>query len=401
MVKIEDYRDVAPQGAIDLLLRLADRVRSRRVVHVSAGRYGGGVAELLQRLVPLMNDLGVETAWEVIGGDAEFFATTRALHAALQGAERVVTEEMRQHYLEMNEITSQKLRLAADLVIVHDPPPASLIEHRSVEGKWIWRCHVDLSAPQRKIWKFVRQYVARYDGVVFSLPKFAPRLPVPQFIIHPSIDPLSEKNRELSRREVRAILESLGVPQDKPILLQVGQFDHYRDPVGSISAYRIVKKHHDVRLVLAGGGTTDGLESPEVLAEVQEAASRDPDIVALDLPPEAHLQINALQRAATIVLQKSIRDGVALGVAEAMWKGKPVIGGATGGIPVQIIPDVTGYTVNSVAGTAYGVRHLLNSPESIARMGAAAREQVRRNFLITRQLSDSLALLLHLTGTPS
>jgi len=401
MVKIEDYRDVAPQGTVDLLLRLAERVRGRRSLHVSAARFGGGVAETLQRLVQIMNDLGSETSWEVIGGDAEFFAASRVINAALQGADRVITEGMREHYVEMNRLTAQKLRLEADLVVVHDPQPASLIEHRPAEGKWIWRCHIDLSAPQRRAWKFVRQYVARYDGVVFSLPSFAPRLSVPQFIIYPSIDPLSDKNRELSRREVRTLMESLGVPQDKPILLQVGQFDSYRDPLGTISAYRIVKRHHDVRLVLAGGGTAEGLESPEVLAEVREAASHDPDIEVLDLPPEAHLQINALQRAATIVLQKSVRDGVALTVAEAMWKGKPVIGGTTGGIPIQIINDVTGYTVNSVAGAAYWVRHLLSNPELIARMGGSGREQVRRSFLFTRHFSDYLALLTHLTGGPA
>ena len=188
------------------------------------------------------------------------------------------------------------------------------------------------------------------------------------------------------------------MPQDKPILLQVGQFDHHRDPLGTIGAYRIVKRHHDVRLVLAGGGVAEGLESPELFAEARDAASQDPDIVVLDLPPEAQLQTNALQRAATIVLQKSVRDGVALTVSEAMWKGKPVIGGTTGGIPTQILHEVTGFAVSSVAGAAYFVRHLLSNPELIPRMGAAGREQVRRNFLITRHLSDYLALLIHLTG---
>jgi trehalose synthase len=401
VIGIEDYRDVAPKGAVDLLLRLAERVQGRRLLHVSGARYGGGVAEMLPRLVQILNTLGIETRWEVVGGDAEFFATSKAILAALQGAERIITDAMCEHYLEMNRITARKLSLDADLALVHDAPPVSLVDHRPAEGKWLWRCYLDVSAPHRKTWKFVRQYVARYDGVVFSLPKFVPRLPLSQFIIYPSIDPLSDKNRELTRREVRTITESLGVPLDKPLLLQVGPFDQHRDPLGAIDAYRIVKRHHDVRLVLAGGGTADGLESSELLAEVREAASQGPDVVVLNLPPEAYLQINALQRAATIVLQKSVRDGVALTVTEAMWKGKPVIGGATGGIPVQIIDDLTGYTVNSVAGAAYSVRHLLNNPELIARMGAAGREQVRRNFLITRHLADYVALLAHLTEKPA
>ena len=401
MVELEDYRDVAPQGTVDLLLRLAERVRGCRTVHVSAARFGGGVVGILQQLVQMMNDLGVETAWEVIGGDAEFFATGRAIQAGLLGAERLIPEELRQRYLEMNRLTAQKLRLEGDVVIVHDPQPVSLVEHRRGNAKWIWRCHTDLSAPHRNTWKFVRQFVARYDGVAFSLPSFAPRLSLPQYIIFPSIDPLSDRNRELSKREVRSILESLGVALDKAILLQVGPFDHYRDPLGTIGAYRLVKHHHDVRLVLAGGGVGEGLESAELLQQAREAASHDPDIIVLDLPPEANLPINALQRAATVVVQKSVRDGVALTVAEAMWKGKPLVGGATGGIPIQIIHDVTGFTVHSVAGAAYAIRQLLNNPELCARMGATGREHVRRNFLLTRHLSDYLALLVYLAEKPS
>ncbi|HLC41205.1 MAG TPA: glycosyltransferase [Methylomirabilota bacterium] len=398
MIKIEDYRDVAPQGTVDLLLKLAEKVRGRRFLHVSMTRYGGGVAEILQRLVPIMVDLGIEAGWEIIGGDAEFFSVTKAIHAALEGEDQIITDEMLQHYLEMNRLTALKLNLDADLVLVHDSPPASLVEHRPPEGTWVWRCHVDLSSPHRRIWNFFRRYVTRYDAAVFSLPKFSQKLGIPKFIIHPSIDPLSDKNRDLSRREVQTLLASLGVPQDKPLLLQVGPFDRYRDPIGIINAYRMVKKHHDVRLVLVGGGSAAGSENTDVHEVVRDTATHDPDIVLLDLPPDAHLQINALQRAATVVLQKSARDGFAIGIAEAMWKGKPVIGWASGGIPAQIIYDVTGYTVTSVEGAAFRLRHLLNNPELVARIGGAGREHVRRNFLITRHLSDYLALLVHLTG---
>lgn len=398
MIKIEDYREVAPRGAVDLILRLAERVRGRRLLHVSSTRYGGGAAELPQRTVPLLSELGVEAEWEVIGGGADFFAASKALYAALQGEDRVITEEMLRHYLEMNRLSAQKLRLEGDLVVVHDPQPGSLIEHRRAGGKWVWRCHIDLGSPQRRIWNFFRGFVARYDAAIFSLPAFAPRLPIPQYIMYPSIDPLADRNRELSRSEVRGILDRLGVPQDKPILLQVGQFDRHRDPVGTINSYRIVKRHHDVRLVLAGSGPGDGPDGHEATAEVREAATRDHDIVVLELPPEAQLQINALQRAATIVVQKSVRDRFGLEVAEAMWKGKPVVGGATGGIAVQIISDVTGYAVDSVEGAGFRLRQLLTNPELIARMGGAAREHVRRNFLITRHLSDYLALLTHLTA---
>ena len=400
MIKIDDYREVSPRGTVDLLLRLADRVRGRRFLHISATRFGGGAAEALQRLMLLMSELGLDAGWEIIGGDTEFYATAKAITAALQGEERVFTEAMLEHYLERNRASCGKLPVEADLVLVHDPAPASLVADRPAGGTWVWRCHLDLSTPERRIWNFFRPYAARYDAVVFSHPGFVPPLPIPQFIVPPSIDPLSDKNRELSRREIRTILEVLGVPLDKPVLLQVGAVDRSRDPIGVVKAYRIVKKHHDVRLVLAGGGG-DGPESGEVLAELREAAARDPDILALELPPDAQLQINALQRAATIVLQKSVRDGFAIGVAEAMWKGKPVIGGAVGGLPAQIADGVTGYTVRSAEGAAFWLRHLLNNPELIARMGGVGREHVRRNFLITRHLSDYLALLAHLTAKPA
>jgi trehalose synthase len=237
-----------------------------------------------------------------------------------------------------------------------------------------------------------------YDAAVFSLPRFAPQLPIPQYLIYPSIDPLADKNRRLSRQEVEAVLDRLAIPRDKPILLQVSRFDRFQDPVGVINAFRLVRRHNDCRLVLAGSGTMDDPEGAAVLAEVREATGSDEDIHVLELPPDAHLEINALQRAATIVLQKSLREGFGLTVAEAMWKGKPVIGGAAGGITAQIIHDVTGYLVHSPEGAAFWLRYLLNNPEAISRLGGAGREHVRRNFLITRHLADYLTLLGRLTG---
>ena len=396
MIAVDDYRRVAPPGAVDIILRLAEHVRGRRFLNVSGGRFGSGAAEILTALVPMMTDLGVDAAWEITGGDPGFYATTTALRAALTGAERALTDEALDHYVEMNRVNGKKLALEADLVLVHDIQPATLVQHRPSAGRWVWRCHFDASHPSRRAWAFLRPYVNQYDAAVFSLPKFARRLGIPKYVIAPSIDPLSEKNRELSPREVTTILRGLGVAQDKPLLLQVGPFTPGEDPVGVVDAYRLVKKYYNVRLVLAGTGETDR-ESVETLAELREAASHDPDIVILELPPDAHSQINALQRAATIVLQKSVQEGFGLGAAEAMWKGKPVVGGFAGGLPQQIVYDVTGYTVHSVEGAAFRVRHLLNNPELIARMGAAGREHVRRSFLITRQLTEYMALLIHLT----
>jgi trehalose synthase len=285
--------------------------------------------------------------------------------------------------------------------MIHDPQPAALIDARPRGAKWIWRCHIDISTPQRSVWQFLRPHVIRYDAAVVSLPKFAQRLPIPQFLIYPSIDPLSDKNRELTTREMDQILERLGVPRDKPILLQVSRFDRFKDPVGVVKAYRLVKKSHDCRLVLAGGTATDDPEGAEVLAEVQEAVGGDRDVHILLLPPTAPIEINALQRAAAIVLQKSTREGFGLTVAEVLWKGKPVIGGATGGIMVQVIPGQTGYTVYSPEGAAFYIKRLLNEPERLAVMGRQAKEYARHRFLITRHLQDYLGLMIHLVRQTS
>ncbi|MGB4782460.1 glycosyltransferase [Candidatus Methylomirabilis sp.] len=397
-VSLDDYRGVTPKGTLQLLRCLAERVRGRRFLHVNSTRYGGGVAEILHRLVPIMTDVGVDARWEVIKGDPAFFSVTKALHNALQGREELITKAMLNHYVDTNRENARNLSLEGDLVLIHDPQPAPLINHRPAEGKWVWRCHIDLSHPQRQTWRHLRKYVAKYDGSVFSLPKFSQQIPIPQFLVYPSIDPLSDKNRELSPEEMDGILMRLDIPRDKPILLQVSRFDRFKDPIGVIKAYRLVKKHYDCRLILAGGTAQDDPEGEEVLADVREEAGQDPDIHVLELPADAHLEINALQRAATIVLQKSLREGFGLTVAEAMWKGKPVIGGAAGGITVQIIYDVTGYTVNSIEGAAFRIRYLLNNPALITRMGEAGREHVRQNFLITRHLTDYLTMLIILTS---
>jgi trehalose synthase len=396
MIKIDDYRQVAPPGTVDIILKLAERVQGRRFLHLSGGRFGGGAAEILRTLVPILSDLGIDASWEITGGDPGFYAASRALQQALEGTERGLTDEALAHYLEMNRVNAKKLRLDADLTLVHDVQPASLVTDRPGGGQWVWRCHFDCSGAQRRAWSFLRPILKQYDGAVFSLPRFTHRIGIPLYIIHPSIDPLSDKNRELTPREIASILGTLGVPMGRPLLVQIGPFTRDRDPLGVVNAYRLVKKSHPVRLVLAGSGGDDR-ENAEVLDDLREAAQQDPDIIVLELPPDAHLQINALQRAATIILQKSLREGFGLGAAEGMWKGKPVIAGFAGGLSQQVVYDVTGYTVHSIEGAAFRVRHLLNNPELIARMGAAGREHVRRSFLTTRHLTEYLALLIHVT----
>jgi len=396
MSLLDDYREVVPKGTIDLLKCLAEQVKGKRVLHVNSTKLGGGVAEILRSLMPLLQDVGLDARWEVISGNEEFFNTTKAFHNALQGQEQHLSQRMLQNYIEVNRENARRLSFDADYVVIHDPQPAALGESRLSKGKWIWRCHIDISRPQWKVWSFLRQFVAKYDAAIFSLPRFAQRLPIPQYLIYPSIDPLSDKNRELSEMEQARILSRLNISTEKPILLQVSRFDRFKDPLGVIQAYHLVKKHHDMQLVLAGGGATDDPEGEAVLSEVREAARDDPDIHILLLPPDANLEINALQRAATIVLQKSLREGFGLTVAEAMWKGKPVIGGFAGGITVQLVYGLTGFTVNSVEGAAFRIHYLLENPEVMTKMGEDAREFVRQNFLITRHLGDWLALMSYL-----
>ena len=397
-ISLASYRDVAPQGAIDLIYGLAKPLEGRSFLHVNSTRFGGGVAEMLHRLIPIFNELGIRTGWEVIEGNDLFYKTTKSFHNALQGDRQVVTGQMYDEYVKVNKKNAARLNLDADFVVIHDPQPAAFIEKKKKKKRWVWRCHIDISKPYRNVWNFLRDYVSRYDGAIFSLPSFAQKLSIPQFLIYPSIDPLSDKNRELTSEEISAQLKKLGIPTDRPIILQVSRFDKFKDPLGVIEAYQLVKKYNDCVLVLAGGGATDDPEGAQVLAMIKDIAARDKDIFIFDLPPDANVAINALQRTAAIVLQKSTKEGFGLTVAEAMWKGKPVIGGAVGGITVQIVYGRTGYTVNSVEGCAYRIRYLLNNPALAAKIGENSRDYTRRNFLITRHISDYLALMRTMLG---
>lgn len=393
--KLDDYRTVAPRGAVDFLVRIGERLRGRRLVHVSASRYSGSFVEILNRLGPIMNDLGIEASWEVIVGTADFDAVTAAVRAALEGTERVIGEAMLERLQATCLDNARRLALDGDLVLVHDAAPLLLVEGRPPGGRWLWRCHGDLSAPQAQVWAHLRRFVEKYDGAVFSLAKFAAALAIPRYLIFPSIDPLSERNREMSRSEQATRLGRLGVPRDKPYLLQVGPFTRPQDPLGVVNAYRLMKKHHDVRLVLAGPEPAPG---EGVLDEIREAATQDRDILPVVLTPEPGPDLNALERGATLVLQKPLRADAGIDVAAALWKGKPVVGSSVGGIPAQIVSGVTGYVVDTVEGTAFRVRSLLSNPEQIGRMGALGREHVRRDFLITRHLASYLGLLAQLTA---
>ena len=296
------------------------------------------------------------------------------------------------YYLETNRENAGRLDLNADAVLIHDPQPLSLIRHKK-DGKWIWRCHIDMSNPSKDVCDYLRQFCVKFDAAIFSVSKFARAIGIDEFIIPPSIDPLSEKNRSLTDEEIKTVLDKFGIPTDRPIILQVSRFDRFKDPTGVIRAFRLVRKYNNAILILAGSSATDDPEGEAVLKEVREYSGDDPDIHILMLPPFSDREINALQRVATVVLQKSVKEGFGLTLSEAMWKGKPVIGGAAGGIPIQISHGVTGFLVHSVEGAAFRIRQILNNPEMARRMGEKAREHVRQNFLITRQVRDYLAVL--------
>jgi len=399
---LKKYGEVIGFHAMDSLLAIAERLEGKKIVHINSTKEGGGVAEILSSMVPLSQELGLDVAWEVIEGDEPFFNCTKTLHNSLQGMPGGLSQPQADAYMETNRKNAERLKdvlESADYVFIHDPQPAALLGlFPKRKGKWIWRCHIDVSSPNRSVWRFVKKQVEGYDASIFSLPDFAQNLPHPQYLITPSIDPLSEKNRPLAKSEVIKTYEELGIGRDKPVILQVSRFDRFKDPLGVIESYRLARDHVDIRLVLAGGGATDDPESGEVLSAVKEAAAGDPDISVLLLPADAHRTINALQAGADVVMQKSTKEGFGLTVTEAMWKKKPVVGGDVGGIRLQVINRFNGFRVRSPEGAAIRIRYLLTHRWKRERMGVNARQYVLENFLITGQLRNYLSLLISLDG---
>lgn len=394
---LDDYARVAGEDVIEHLRQLARPLAGKRFVNVNSTRVGGGVAEILRKLVPLARELGIDAEWEVISGEAEFYECTKAMHNALQGNPVRIPDRLLRIYEETNRVNAETLRdklSSADVVFIHDPQPAPLAEYIDTRsGRWVWRCHIDASHPYRPVWKYLRRFVTSYDASVFSLASFAQALPHPEYIIPPSIDPLSDKNIELPWHEVQETAQRFGIDPERPMVAQISRFDRFKDPVGVIDAYRLAKTYlPHLQLVLAGGSATDDPEGEVVLAETRAAAGDDPDIHVLALAPDAHRTINALQNLSDVVIQKSTREGFGLTVTEAMWKSKPVIGGDVGGIRLQVIDHHTGFRVNSPEGASLRLRYLLHQPKKIQTMGWKARQFVRENFLVTRQLREYLTL---------
>jgi len=396
MPQLDAYRDIVGGQTLEELYLLARYLKGKSVQHVNSTAVGGGVAEILNRMIPLLRELGLDATWDVIKGGEAFYAATKRFHNALHGDAQEVTAQDYQAYEETLAENLAHMRLDAEIVFIHDPQPAALVSRRTRNNRWIWRCHIDVSQPRRQVWDFFRPYVEQYDACVFSAPAFAQQLSIPQALIAPSIDPLSDKNRELSRKEVTAVLDRLKIPTDKPLVTQVSRFDRLKDPLGVIEAFQMAKPHINARLLLVGGSADDDPEGAQVLAEVRQRAHDDPDILVLPLPPTSHLEINAIQRASSVILQKSLKEGFGLTVAEALWKGKPVIASAVGGIPLQITHKHSGILIHSIDGAAYWLRQLLNDPAYANRLGKNGREHIRQNFLLTRHLRDYMLLFLSL-----
>jgi trehalose synthase len=398
--KLDDYVPIIGQAYIDELRYLAQRLRGKSLKMVNSTSVGGGVAEILNQLIPLMNELEIPTKWEVITGGNDFFEVTKGFHNALHGGEYNLSKDAKEIFLLYNEQNRQRMEFTEDIVVIHDPQPAGLIASKqNTRGKWIWRCHIDLSNPHPDVWGFLRPMVDQYDAAIFSSPSFARQLSIPQYLFYPCIDALSEKNKELDESYLNKVCDDFGIDRKRPIVTQISRFDRLKDPVGVIQAYKLAKKYVDCQLVLAGVGASDDPEGAVVLKEAQDEAGSDPDIIILNLPPWSALEINALQRVSTIVIQKSIKEGFGLTVAEALWKKKPVIAGAVGGIPTQVIHKLTGVLVHSVEGTAYQIRYLLTHPEFAAGLGRNGYEHVKENFLITSNVRRWLLLFQILLGT--
>jgi len=395
-IHLDDYIPLIGAPEVDELRAVAAQLSGRTVQMVNSTPTGGGVAEILNRLIPLMQELGLHPRWDVLTGGRDFFEVTKAFHNALHGDPYQPRKEHFDLFLATTEQNCRRLHFDCDFTVIHDPQPLPLIEARvKHEGHWIWRCHIDLSHPNPEVWSFLRPFVYRYDASLFSSPSFARQLSIPQYLFYPCIDPLSDKNIEIDAESQRSVLEHFGIDPARPIILQVSRFDRLKDPVGVVHAYQIVKRYTDCQLVLAGGSAIDDPEGEVVFEEVQRAANGDPDIHALNLPPWSAFEINALQRASTVIVQKSLREGFGLTVTEGLWKKKPVVASAVGGIPAQIIHKHTGLLAHSIEGTAYQIRFLLSNPALAQKLGEQGHEHVRENFLITSNVKRYLTIFLN------
>jgi trehalose synthase len=402
---LDDYRGIAPDDQIERLRDLASRLTGLRVLHVNATPYGGGVSELLRSALALQRGLGLTVEWRVISGETKFFEVTKNFHNALQGGDYELTPEDQETYILQNAYNAHQFSGEYDLVIIHDPQPLALLKlHGRGSARWVWRCHIDTSEPNPAVLGFLEPYIAEYDALVFTLDQFVPDslrdhpiVPIP-----PGIDPLSPKNFDLTMEQCQRIMSWVGVDTDRPVMTQVSRFDPWKDPLGVIRIYRMVRERFPgLQLALLGSMALDDPEAWELMGVIREEAQNDPDIlVATNLTGIGNMEVNVFQRRSDVVVQKSIREGFGLIVSETLWKGTPMVAGNTGGIPIQMPDGAGGFLADPRDEDAFAARvaYLLENPEIGRQLGRRGHEVVRDRFLITRYVADELALLASLAG---
>ncbi len=402
MYTLDDFRDIVGDKVLADIYRAARALYGVKVLHVNSTYYGGGVAEMLYTLIPLMNDAGISADWRIMRGTPDFFNITKEFHNAVQGDEINLTDVKKDLYQQTNEDFASYCKIDADVVIIHDPQPLPMIQFYKKTQPWVWRCHVDLSHPNPELWRFLKRFILRYNTAIVSHEQYKKEdLHVDQRVIAPVIDPLSLKNKELTPDQIAEILKTYNVPTDKPFITQISRFDKWKDPLGVIEVYKMVRKEFDCRLVLCGSMASDDPEGMVIYDEVQQRAKDlidNRDLILISV--ENNTMVNALQRSAAAIIQKSIREGFGLTVTEGLWKGKPVIASQVGGIPLQITDGETGFLVDplDLRGCADRVLRALREPKMAEQMGAKAKEEVRKKFLITRLVLDDLKLVSDLVG---
>ncbi|MGE0426264.1 MAG: glycosyltransferase [Reyranellaceae bacterium] len=389
LTTVEDYEPLVGAAVVERILEKARRLRDLHVVNINSTQYGGGVAQLLSSLTLLMNGAGIRTGWRVIEGRPDFFSVTKKMHNALQGDEINLSDLKREIYEDVVYENAARMHLDHDVVIVHDPQPLPLIRHFRKGAPWVWRCHVDLSNPNKQLWSYLSRFIEMYDAVVVSLPEYAQRIGPPQRFIMPAINPFSSTNKALSEAEIADRLDHYGIPADRPLVVQVSRFDKWKDPKGVIEAFNIARRQVDATLVLVGNVATDDPEGQSVFQSLCDCREERIHIISA----QDSALVNALQRRAAVVLQKSTREGFGLTVSEAMWKGTPVIGGRVGGIRHQIEDGVNGFLVDSPQQAAERIVQVVSDPELRRTLGEKARQTVRERFLLTRLMEDWLDLI--------
>jgi len=402
MLRLEDFRHIVPDETLAEIYARARKLYGKNIVHLNATYQGGGVAEILYSLVLLMNDVGINTGWRILHGSQEFFEITKSFHNALQGANFNLSERKKRIYLQVNENFSKFTHLYHDCVIVHDPQPLSLIRSYRKSQPWIWRCHIDLSDPNKELWDFLKGFILKYDQVVFSSEKyFKKNLPVEQRLMFPAINPLSQKNKDISDKTILEQITKVGIPTDKPIITQVSRLDPWKDPEGVIDVFKMVKEKVDCRLVFCYNVASDDPEGLRMFNKVQRKANKllkSGDI--LFVVGNNETLVNAIQRYSSVIIQKSTKEGFCLAVTEALWKETPVVASDVGGIPIQIEDGKNGFLLapKDNEGFADRIIHLLKNPEDSKNLGCQGKETVREKFLITRLLSDYLYMLNSIIG---